>query len=248
MTAIDKFRKRRADRLADRHLNEMYEMYLEHEDEWTKEQSEKHPRSKNGRFARKGQGEIPHDEMWERKEAKQNKQRKNILVSGPADSKRFIERYKKEHPEFDAEEKSKKYKGMFSKVKDFKTNHPEAENYHSYDPDTAKVMDPDHGYCVTFHQNYKKDDKFGAYDDDTYAYMCAIAENELKPEEVYIGYFDNPEVSFNCPDKKTAYDFARKHNQYSVWNANLGREWRNRYGYDPKYNPFVEQPNNKPKE
>ena len=123
-----------------------------------------------------------------------------------------------------------------SKVDNFLKDHPDAENYNTYDT-KGNVKNIKDGYCVTFHQNNTETDPLGAYTDEDYAKMVAIAMHELGADEVNIGYYGNPEVSFVCKDEKTAKEFAVKHNQESVYNASTGRTLHNKK-WDPNLNPI----------
>ena len=157
-----------------------------------------------------------------------------VSVKGPKECKKFIKNYAKKHPEI--VEKAKKYKGVLAKVKNFTKDNPDAEDG-TYSATTGKMVDVNTGYCVTFHQNYTTDNVFGGYDDDDYATMSAIAVNELESKDVYIGYFGNPEVSFNCSSFEKAMVFAVDHNQHSIYDCDAGRVVKNPY-YNPKKNPI----------
>ena len=157
-----------------------------------------------------------------------------VEVSGPKASRKWMEGYFKEHPE--VEKESAKYMDVRSKVDNFLKDHPNAENYKTYDT-KGNVKEVKDGYCVTFHQNNTETDPLGAYTDEDYAKMVAIAMHELGADEVNIGYYGNPEVSFVCKDEKTAKEFAVKHNQESVYNASTGRTLHNKK-WDPNLNPI----------
>lgn len=176
----------------------------------------KHPRAKDGKFASGGGSGG------------------KIEVNGPKECKSFIKKAIKKYPGIDKE--FPKYKGVLAKVRDFEKNNPGAEDG-TYDALTGKYKEVNSGHCVTFHQNLAIGDEFGGYDDDDYAAMCAIAMKELGAKEVNIGYFGNPEVSFVCEDEGVARDFARRHNQHSVYNAETGELWENP-DWDEKTNPI----------
>lgn len=176
----------------------------------------KHPRAKDGKFSSTGGGSG------------------KIEVRGPKASKSFIKAVTKKYPGIEKE--FPKYKGVLARVKDFEKNNPGAEDG-TYDALTGESKDVNKGYCVTFHQNLKIGNEFGGYDDDDYAAMCAISMRELGTNEVNIGYFGNPEVSFVCDDEGKARDFARRHNQHSVYNAETGELWENP-DWDEKTNPI----------
>ena len=139
------------------------------------------------------------------------------LVLGPAMSKQFIENYVSQHPDIIWE--FSKYADIYDLVQHFDEHYPEAENYHTYNALTGELNDPDAGYCATFHQNLSEDDPFGGYTAEEYAAMCAITARELDTDQVNIGYFGNPEVSFTCMDKEKALRFSVRHNQSSIYCA-----------------------------
>jgi len=211
-----------------------------------------HPRAKDGKFTSgsgshggKPKDAVHHSDPSERggtgkkqsagSKSWQEMTKADVKVNGPSESKKYVEAYFKEHPEVAKE--AEKYKSVLSNVRDFKDKFPDAENYNSYDAVTGKKVNASSGYCVTFHQNYELGNEYGAYDDDTYAALCAIAINELKPEHMYIGYYDTIEISFNCPDSDKARAFAIEHNQHSVYSPETDSYWYNPY-YDKKTNPL----------
>ena len=152
-----------------------------------------------------------------------------MKVGGPKATRSFTDTYLKEHPEVAKE--VPKYMDVRKKVANFLKDHPEAENFNTYDAETGKVKNISSGYCVTFHQNNTADDPLGGYTDEDYAKMCAIAMHELGAKGVNIGYYGNPEVSFECDSEEAAKRFAVEHNQQSVYNASTGRtlvnkQWR----------------------
>ena len=158
-----------------------------------------------------------------------------MKVGGPKGTRKYVEEYMKDHPEVARE--ATKYMGVRQKVANFLKDHPEAENFNTYDAETGKVKNIDSGYCVTFHQNNTADDPLGGYTDEDYANLCAIAMHELGANGVNIGYYGNPEVSFECQSEDAAKRFAVEHNQQSVYNASTGRTLKNKQ-YDPKLNPI----------
>lgn len=194
-----------------------------------------HPRDENGRFA-SGSGVKDKNESKKKLKVEETSDVKNpsIKVNGPSGTKRFVKEYFKNNPELKVE--AKKYKGVLDKVKNFREQNPDAEDG-TYSATTGKKIDLIDGFCVTFHQNLKADDPFGGYDDEDYANMCAIAKKELGADDVNIGYFGNPEVSFHCKDKEVAQKFAIEHNQHSVYNVVDGDLWINPY-YNRKTNPI----------
>jgi len=143
-----------------------------------------------------------------------------MKVGGPKAARKFIKDYFAKNP--DVAQEATKYMDVRSKVDNFLKDHPEAKNFNTYDKD-GKLKDVKSGFCVTFHQNNAADDPLGGYTNADYAAMCAIAMKELGADEVNIGYYGNPEVSFVCQDEATAKRFAVEHNQQSVYNANTGR-------------------------
>lgn len=157
-------------------------------------------------------------------------------VNGPRDSKRWAMEYAKEHPE--VLEDAKVYKDALKNVRNFKKLFPGLNNV-TCDAVTGEVIPPENipGYCVTFHQNLAEDDPFGGYTNEEYALMCAIAKRELGTKSVYIGVYGNPEISFPCPDLQTAADFARKHNQESIFDPEK-EELLYNSEYDKTLNPI----------
>ena|GEM_PF-196421 len=220
-------------------------------DEW---QESKHPRGKGGKFAPKGGGSGGSSKNEENSssgtvanssQAGYNTGRSKsvagwkglnatVEVGGPKATRKWMEGYFKDHPE--VEKESAKYMDVRSKVDNFLKDHPNAENYKTYDT-KGNVKEVKDGYCVTFHQNNTETDPLGAYTDEDYAKMVAIAMHELGADEVNIGYYGNPEVSFVCKDEKAAKEFAVKHNQESVYNASTGRTLHNKK-WDPNLNPI----------
>ena len=186
--------------------------------EW---EENKHPRGKDGRFTSGGGSS-------------------NIKIEGPKASKKYISGYLKKHPEI--KEEIPKYKGVLAKVRDFEKDNPGLEDG-TYDALTGKPKEINSGFCVTFHQNLGIGNEFGGYDDDDYAAMCAISIKELGADGVNIGYFGNPEVSFVCRDGEKAREFARAHNQQSVYDAETGRIWVNE-DWDEEKNPIKGKGNN----
>lgn len=61
--------------------------------------------------------------------------------------------------------------------------------------------------------------------------------------EPYIGYFDNPEISFVTTDFDVAEQMMIDYNQFSFWDfkhsGEFGEEHINEF-YDPRYNPIKE--------
>lgn len=157
-----------------------------------------------------------------------------IKVNGPTQSKAFADDYLATHPEVAKE--AEKYKNVLSDVQNFQKNHPDAEEG-TYSAVTGELVNPTGGFAVTFHQNLSKDNPYGGYDSDTYAKMCAIAKNELGSKDVYIGFFGNAEVSFNCASKEQAMKFAKEHNQHSIFDCNTFETILNS-DYDPTTNPI----------
>lgn len=192
-----------------------------------------HPRAKDGKFT-SGNGATPKSTDPKTK-LSTAKPAPAIRVNRPKETKSFIDDYFSKHPEVKGE--AEKYKDVFENVTKFTERFPNAEDENSYDPITGEKVDVASGFCVTFHQNFKIGDEFGSYDSDTYAAMCAITMKELGAERCYIGYFGNPEISFNCPDEETAKRFAVEHNQHSVFNAETFELWENPY-WDESTNPI----------
>ena len=157
----------------------------------------------------------------------------DIKCDGPRMTREYAEAYAREHPE--VLKTAAKYKKVLSNVRDFQKNHPDAQDG-TYDALTGEPITTT-GFCVTFHQNLAADNPFGGYTDDDYAIMCAIAANELGCKSVNIGYFGNPEVSFDCQDEEAAKRFAIEHNQESVFNSHTFRLLHNKR-YNPDTNPI----------
>lgn len=177
------------------HKNELTESP---EGEIIKWDDDLHPRDEQGRFTNAGGITKPE-------------------VNGPAETKQYIQKYFKEHPE--VEKGAEKYMDVMHNVQNFLKDNPNIK-VGTYDAVTGREIPSEEldGYCVTFHQNYSLEDPFGAYDSESYAAMCAIAMNELGAESVNIGYYGgNPEVSFVCKDQSKVVDFAIVHNQESVY-------------------------------
>ena len=193
-----------------------------------------HPRDKDGRFTSGGGSEKAETGTKSGVKGSGGAFSSRIQVDGPKGSKKFAEGYFKDHPEVKKE--AKKYKGVLDKVKNFREQNPDAEDG-TYSATTGKRIDLTDGFCVTFHQNLKADDPFGGYTDEDYANMCAIAKNELGSDDVNIGFFGNPEVSFHCKDAKKAQKFAIEHNQHSVYNVADDDLWINPY-YNRRTNPI----------
>ena len=156
-----------------------------------------------------------------------------VQVSGPKQTKAYIDKYFAKHPDIKAV--AQKYNGVMEKVANFQRDNPDAEDG-TYSATTGERVDVT-GYCVTFHQNLAADNPYGGYSPDDYAAMCAIAKHELGSKDVYIGYFGNAEVSFSCEDRETAMNFAIAHNQHSIYDSNADDVIVNPY-YDPNTNPI----------
>ncbi len=172
----------------------------------------------------------------------------DIKVKGPKDSQRFVKQYMKAHPEAkkQIEADAKKYADAMQKVKNFMKDHPNAEAG-TYSAETGKPVNLQSGYCATFHQNHKVGDEYGGYDDKTYAMMCAITKHELGSDDVYIGFFGNPEISFNCKDYQKAKKFCIEHNQHSIFDAKTHHLWENSDNWEEQFNPIKGLGSNKDK-
>ena len=158
----------------------------------------------------------------------------DIAVKGPTESQKFIDGYEKDHP--GTKEKAKAYTSVMSNVQNFQKNNPGAE-LGTYNAVTGELDNPDSGICVTFHQNYSTKDPYGAYNDQSYAQMCAISMQELGAKNVQIGYFGNAEVSFNTSNKMKAVQFCIEHNQHSIYDCSTGATITNPY-YNAELNPI----------
>lgn len=157
-----------------------------------------------------------------------------IKVNGPKEAKEYADRYIAEHPEVAKD--VKKYKNVLNDVQNFQKDHPDAEDG-TYSAVTGELVNPTGGFAVTFHQNQSIDNPYGGYDSDTYAKMCAVAKHQLGSEDVFIGYFGNAEVSFNCASKEQAMKFATEHNQHSIFDCTAFEVIVNKK-YDPSTNPI----------
>lgn len=158
-----------------------------------------------------------------------------VKCGGPKGARKYIRDYFQKNPEVAKE--APKYMDVRSKVDNFLKDHPDAENFNTYDAETGEKKNITSGYCVTFHQNNTETDPLGGYNDEDYANLCAIAMHELGANGVNIGYYGNPEVSFECQDEEAAKRFAVEHNQESVYNAATGRTLHNKQ-YNPELNPI----------
>ena len=157
-------------------------------------------------------------------------------VNGPKDSKRWAQKYAEQYPEVMKD--ASKYAPVMKNVMEFSKNHPDIQDC-TCDALTGEIVPPEKipGYCVTFHQNFTEDDPYGGYTPEDYALMCAITKRELGTDSVYIGVYGNPEVSFPCKDLQKAMDFARIHNQETVYDPeNDELIWNGEY--DSKLNPI----------
>lgn len=157
-----------------------------------------------------------------------------IKVNGPKESKEYADAYIAKHPEVAKD--VEKYKNVLSDVQNFQKDHPGAEDG-TYSAVTGELVNPTGGFAVTFHQNLTKDNPYGGYDSDTYAKMCAVAKHQLGSEDVYIGFFGNAEVSFNCASKEQAMKFATEHNQHSIFDCTEFEVVVNK-SYNPSTNPI----------
>ena len=185
-------------------------------------------KEKTGKTAGDYFGEVRGgDERWS------NRKGSGVSVKGPKASKKFVDRYLAKHPR--VKRTIGKYADVMDKVRDFKKNNPDAEDG-TYDAVTGKPVEFDSGYSVTFHQNLTAEDTLGGYDRNTYAKMCAVAVHKLRSESVYVGYFDNPEISFHCESLEQAMKFAVEHNQHSIWDWKNQRIIKNPY-YSKEMNP-----------
>ena len=218
--AIHRYHKRVDDRLAARGIKFDGNRWEEND----------HPRAKNGQFTNgSGSSEVKSAEEMTKADVK---------VNGPKDAKKHIDAYMREHPEAAKEIKAdaKKYADALGKVKRFREEHPDAEDG-TYNLLTGELQNPTDGYCLTFHQNLGIGKELDGYDAETYAMMTAVTKHELQSDDVYIGFFGNPEISFNCKDYKHAKRYCVEHNQYSLYDAKMGREWINDL-WDEKTNPI----------
>ena len=86
----------------------------------------------------------------------------------------------------------------------------------TYNLETMKAVDFDHGYQVTFCQ--VGDD----YTDDDYEFLCAMFSEVSSDGIVYAGKFGGtPEVSFHFTSCENAIKYAEMFNQVSIW------DWKN---------------------
>ena len=199
---------------------------------------EDHPRDESGKFTSGGGSPIDNgtQEAYNGKATKGWKGLNAAMkVGGPRGARAYIRDYFAKHP--DVAQKATQFKDARQKVANFLKDHPDAENFNTYDPNTGKVKEINSGYCVTFHQNLSQDDALGGYTDEDYANLCAIAAHELGANGYNIGYFGNPEISFECQDEQAAKRFAVEHNQHSVYNAATGRTLKNKQ-YRKDLNPI----------
>lgn len=189
--------------------------------------NEKH--DKLGRFAPKGGGSAKTAEEMGKGD---------IKVHGPKEAKKHIDSYLKAHPEArkQIESDAKKYADALQRVKNFQKDHPEAEAG-TYNMVTGELQNPSDGYCLTFHQNHEIGNEFGGYDDKTYAMMAAIAKHELGSDDVFIGFYGNPEISFNCKNYQQAKKYCVEHNQRSIYDAKMHVLWMND-SWDESHNPI----------
>lgn len=154
--------------------------------------------------------------------------RADVKANGPKEAKQYVKSYLKAHPEAKKQiyADAKKYSDALERVRSFRAEHPGAEDG-TYNMKTGELQNPTSGYCLTFHQNLGIGKELDGYDEKTYALMTAITKHELGSDDVYIGNFGNPEISFKCNDYQKAKRFCIEHNQYSIWDAKTSREWMN---------------------
>ena len=180
--------------------------------------------AKNGQFTSKGGASGSGAQWYANGEQTQ--------VNGPTETREYCKKYIESHPH--VAKNVEKFKHVRNMVKNFKQEHPDAEDG-TYSATTGKPVENLTGFCVTFHQNLAADDPFGGYTDDDYAEACAVAMDELGCDDVNIGYFGNPEVSFTCADQQKAMDFAIRHNQQSIFDTTT---------FDTKRNPYYRRTKN----
>lgn len=82
----------------------------------------------------------------------------------------------------------------------------------TYNINTLSIIEFDKGYQFTFCQIGDN------YSDAEYNALCEGVFAKIGNRNVYAGKFDGtPEISFHTNDKQFAMEFARQHNQRSIW-------------------------------
>jgi len=113
--------------------------------------------------------------------------------------------------------------------------------YATYDLKTGEQLSFSSGFAVSFQVNkepgimrYYTDDEY-----DLYVYECVHRSGSMP----YVGYYDNPEISFVATDADIAKQMMRDYNQFSIYAfkyaSGKDHEFVNEF-YDYHNNPIKE--------
>lgn len=112
----------------------------------------------------------------------------------------------------------------------------------SYSYETGEPVKKTEGYFVSFHQNEPDENgkfksHFGKYTEDSYDQEANDFINGNKLEPVVGNYDSDPELSGWTMDREKAMELAKKYNQESIYDAELGEVILNPF-YDKTKNPM----------
>lgn len=133
--------------------------------------------------------------------------------------------------------KKTEFNGVMKKLAEYKD-----KGAGSYSYETGEPVEKKEGYFVSFHQNEPDENgkfksHFGKYTEDSYDQEANDFINGNKLEPVVGNYDSDPELSGWTMDREKAMELAKKYNQESIYDAEMGEIILNPY-YDKTKNPM----------
>ena len=133
--------------------------------------------------------------------------------------------------------KKTEFNGVMKKLAEYKD-----KGAGSYSYETGEPVKKTEGYFVSFHQNEPDENgkfksHFGKYTEDGYDQEANDFINGNKLEPVVGNYDSDPELSGWTMDREKAMELAKKYNQESIYDAEMGEIILNPY-YDKTKNPM----------
>ncbi len=133
--------------------------------------------------------------------------------------------------------KKTEFNGVMKKLAEYKD-----KGAGSYSYETGEPVKKTEGYFVSFHQNEPDENgkfksHFGKYTEESYDQEANDFINGNKLEPVVGNYDTDPELSGWTMDREKAMELAKKYNQESIYDAELGETILNPF-YDKTKNPM----------
>lgn len=133
--------------------------------------------------------------------------------------------------------KKTEFNGVMKKLAEYKDKGAGSYSYETGDP-----VEKTEGYFVSFHQNEPDENgkfksHFGKYTEESYDQEANDFINGNKLEPVVGNYDSDPELSGWTMDREKAMELAKKYNQESIYDAEMGEIILNPY-YDKTKNPM----------